>query len=73
MCVITYLIFFTYVWYIHGSGEESHDSICDGPQIVDHHLSISAQLLAVLHPDDAGLQPSIRDVNGAVEFSFMAL
>lgn len=58
--------------YLHGSGEESRDSISAGPEVVDHHLSGRSQLLAILQPDNGGLQPGIGDVNGAVELSPVA-
>lgn len=51
----------------------SDDPVCDCLEVLDGHLYVPCQVLAVLHPDDGGLQPVIRDVDGAVEFSFVAL
>lgn len=58
---------------IPDSRQESGDPVCDGLKLIDHHLYISCQVLAVLQPDDGGLEPGIGDVDGAVEFSLMAL
>lgn len=66
-------MFHLHVCYIPDSGEESYDPVCDGLEIIDHHLYVSRQVLAVLHPEDGGLQPGIGDVDGAVEFGLMAL
>lgn len=51
----------------------SYDPVCDRLEVLDGHLDVPCQVLAVLHPDDGGLQPVVRDVDGAVEFSFVAL
>lgn len=51
----------------------SYDPVCDCLEVLDCHLYVPCQVLAVLHPDDGGLQSVVRDVDGAVEFSFMAL
>lgn len=51
----------------------SYDPVCERLEVLDGHPYVPRQVLAVLHPEDGGLQPVIRDVDGAVEFSFMAL
>lgn len=62
--------------YIPDSGEESCDSatgVINSLELIDHHLHVCCQVLAVLHPDDGGLKPVIGDVDGAVELSLIAL
>lgn len=51
----------------------SYEPVCDRLEVFDRHLQVPCQVLAVLHPDNDGLQPVVGDVDGAVEFSFMAL
>lgn len=51
----------------------SYDPVCDRLEVLDGHLYVPCQVQAVLHPDDGGFQPVVRDVDGAVEFSFVAL
>lgn len=51
----------------------SYDPVCERLEVLDGHPYVPCQVLAVLHPDDGGLQPVVRDVDGAVEFSFVAL
>ena len=65
--------FSTSVHLIPDSREKSGDPVRDRLELVDHHLHVSRQVLAVLHPDDGGLQPGVGDVDGAVEFGLMAL
>ena len=55
------------------SWEESGDPIGDSLELVDHHLSVCCQVLAVPHPVDGGLHPGVRDVDGAVELGLVAL
>lgn len=55
------------------SGEESCLPVRDGLQLIDHHLHVPSQVLAILHPYDGGLQPDVGDVDGAVEFGLVAL
>lgn len=51
----------------------SYDPVCERLEVLDGHSYVPRQVLAVLHPEDGGLQPVVGDVDGAVEFSFMAL
>lgn len=69
--------FSTSLRHIPDSGEESCDPIGGGLEVVHHHLYVSCQFLAILHPGD-GLEPAIiwvknGNIDGAVEFSLMAL
>lgn len=58
---------------IPDSRKESCDPVCDGLELIHHHLCVPCHVLAVLHPDDGGLKPGIGDVDGAVELSLVAL
>lgn len=51
----------------------SYDPVCERLEVLDGHPYVPRQVLAVLHPEDGGLQPVVGDVDGAVELSFMAL
>lgn len=73
LCIQHLTPLFNSMCYLPDSGEESYDHVCDGLELVDHHLCVWRQVQAVLHPEDGGLQPGIGDVDGAVEFSLMAL
>lgn len=59
--------------YLPDSGQERYDPVRDGLKLIDDHLCVPRQVGAVLNPEDGGLQPGIWDVDGAVEFSLMAL
>ena len=69
----TFFTFYIPVLYIHDSREESRDPIPNGLELIDHHGTLCGQVLAVLLPDDGGVQPGIGDIDGAVEFSFITL
>lgn len=73
LCNLPVTQLFTSIRYIPDSGEESYDPVRDGLELIDHNLHVSCQFLAVPHPDNGGLQPGIGNVDGAVEFSLMAL
>lgn len=51
----------------------SCNPVCGHLEVLDGHKCVSCQVLAVLHPDDGGLQPFVGDVDGAVEMCFVAL
>lgn len=59
--------------HVPDSGEESRDPVREGVELVDHHLNICCQVLAVPQPDDGGLRPGVWDVDGAVELGLVAL
>ena len=66
-------LLFTSMCCIPDSGQESRDPVRGGGEVVVHHLLVLLQLLTVLHPGDGGLHPGVWDVDGAVEFNFVAL
>lgn len=62
--------------YIPDSGQESYGPVIggiNGLELIDHHLHVRSQVLAVLHPNDSGVKPVIWDVYGAVELSLVSL
>lgn len=54
-------------------GEESYLPVRDGLQLIDQHLHVPSQVLAILHPYDGELRPDLGDVDGAVQFGLVAL
>lgn len=58
---------------IPDSRQKSCDPVCNSMEVIDRHLYIFFQILAILCPGDSGFLPGIRDVDRAVEFHLVAL